>query len=524
MGLICIFPAISFFAYLWSREHYRFFVVVLPVVLWMIWEEMPLRPIRLDGLRRIIGRSARGLAALLLCMTAVIASSWLCGFALFMVLLTTAICAAGSKGRFNLFGICGIFLLLLPLPLNYDLLLIQWLQGWTSHQAGQVLEVFGVWHLMRGNLLMLEDKTFFIEEACAGVHSLFALIAAASLFSVWTKRHAAPSLLLIFLTIPWALLTNVARICTVTIGWYLLQINLAAGWKHEVLGAILFVCACLLCWSTALLIRFFVSPSAAERWKQGLLPGNIPRVQKESRLSATNPVSSGQPGTVWLGTFSLFAVALTVINIAQSPYLKIHYNDRFVQNLNGRLSKDTIGDQLRPGLSLTGYDVKERELMSSWGKHSRVWKLSGQSWNSEFSVDYLWQHQHDLTWCYGGVGWEISNEKVSDVDPAWPFVILQLNRLSGEKAVVVYSLLDTDGEMFFSPTRRTIGSELAGRIRFELNRFAKFKDGVIQIQMYIPHIEADDPVVPEVLEEYRQLREVIRQQVKGIATGSTPNE
>lgn len=517
--MVCIFPAISFFSYLWSREHYRFFVVVLPVVLWMIWEEMPLRPVRLNGLRRFLGWSVFSLTTVLLSLTAVIASSWLCGFALFMVLLTTAIFAQESKGRFNLFGISGIFLLLLPLPLNYDLLLIQWLQGWTSHQAGQVLEVFGVWHLMRGNLLLLEDKTFFIEEACAGVHSLFALIASASLFSGWTKRNAASSMLLIFLTVPWALLTNVARICTVTMGWYLLQINLAAGWKHEVLGAILFVCACLLCWSTALLIRFFVSPSAAESWMQGLSPGVSPRVQPESRSSATNSEASGQPGIVWIGAFSVFAVALTVMNIARSPYLKIHYNDRFVQSLNGILDKETIGDQLTPGLALTGYDVKDRELMSSWGKHSRVWKLSGQSWNSEFSVDYLWQHQHDLTWCYGGVGWEIANEKVSDADPAWPLVILQLNRLSGEKAVVLYSLLDTDGEMFFSPTRRTIGSELAGRMRFELNRIARFKDGVIQIQMYIPNTEADDPVVAEIQGEYRKLREVIRQQVNGIAGG-----
>jgi exosortase len=436
-----------------------------------------------------------------------------------MLLFTTALFLQGSGGRFSLFGVSGIFLLMLPLPLNYDLVVIQALQGWTSQQAGQFLEVLGVWHLMRGNLLLLEDKTFFIEEACAGVNSLFALITAASIFSVWTKRHAALGIILIFLTIPWALVTNIARICIVTLGWYLLHVDLAAGWKHEALGAILFAVACLLCWSTNSLLRFLVSPSAAAKWKEGL-PLKTSTTTSESRSSKNDFASVRQPAAIWVGGFLLFAVSLTAINIVRSPYMAIYHNDQFVHDLGLKLQQDTIQEQLQDDIQLTGYEVQERELMSSWGKHSRVWKLSGQSWTSDFSVDYLWQHQHDLAWCYGGVGWKIANETVSEVDPGWPFVTLELNRLSGEQALVVYSLLDTDGDMFFSPTRRTIGSEIAGRVRFEMNRFAKFKDGVVQIQMYIPNVQMDDPAVPGILGEYRKLRDVIRQQVKVVAEGN----
>lgn len=487
----------------------------------MIWEEIPLQRIRLRGLRSIFGWLTFIVAVVLFSLTSVVASSWLCGLALFMMLLTVAICSRGSQGRFSLLGVSGIFLLLLPLPLNYDLLLIQWLQGWTSRQSGQVLEVFGVWHLMRGNLLLLENKTFFIEEACAGVHSFFALVSAAAIFSVWTQRGVVSSVFLILLTVPWALLTNVIRICTVTMGWYLFQINLAEGWKHELLGAALFVCACLLCWSTALLARFFISLSAVEKWKRDLSFGKSSEALADSRSNEIETASETRPGMFWFCAFSALAVALAVVNLVRSPYLKIHYNEQFVQNLNRAFGEDTLVAHLRPDLSVSGYEAKDRELMSSWGKHSRVWKLSASGWAGELSVDYLWQHQHDLTWCYGGAGWNILSEEVSTVDSAWPLVTLQLSRLSGEKAVVLYSLLDTDGDMFFSPTRRTIGSEVAGRVRFEVNRFAKFKDGVIQIQMFVPNVEANDPSMPTIISDYRNLREVVRVRVKETAEGSS---
>lgn len=506
-----VMPAISFTSHLWAREHYRFFVVVLPLILWMFWVEMPLKPIRARRFQRSFRNIILGVAGVTLATTAFVNSPWLCGVAIFFGLLSVSLWFRGSKQRFHLVAVSCLFLLLLPFPLNYDLILIQGLQTQASAIASQLLDIVGVWHLMRGNLMVLEDKSFFVEEACAGVHSLFALATAVSVFCVWTRRHWFASTLLIATSLFWALLTNVFRIAFIAIVWHWAAVDWSTGWQHELLGMVLFAIACGLCWSTACLFRFAVPESrqsnvaSASQNKQSVV------AETPGAGSTINPVENRNR---WLtnrlvATASALAVLMFIGYLTRPSMPVAIYDSIEVERLSKCFVPDLFQELEQSEVKTVSFESVEREMMSSWGKHSRIWKLAGDQWQAELSVDYLWQSQHDLRVCYTGNGWTIDAESFDDAQPEWPIAILELSRRGGDRAVVFYSLLDSEGGAQINPIRN-LDSDFGSRLRSELARFAREASGVVQVQMYLRDADRQSPAFVSALADYRRLRQVVR--------------
>ena len=101
---------------------------------------------------------------------------------------------------------------LIPPPLAWDEDLIVWLQSLASRGSSLVLDVFGVRHLMEGNVLVLPEHRLLVEEACSGIYSLFTLLTFTALFVVAVRRPLRHAALLLASTVCWAWLMNIARV------------------------------------------------------------------------------------------------------------------------------------------------------------------------------------------------------------------------------------------------------------------------------------------------------------------------
>ena len=150
--------------------------------------------------------------------------------------------------------------LLVPLPFNLDTQVILKLQSLSSRISSNILDMWGVLHLMAGNTLQLPDKQFFVDEACSGIVSVMSVIACGLIWAVWQNRSLPHMGLLILCGIGWAVSLNVARICIITFSHAWWQIDLSSGTPHEILGLCLFVVTFVALISTDKVLEFVLQP------------------------------------------------------------------------------------------------------------------------------------------------------------------------------------------------------------------------------------------------------------------------
>ncbi len=70
-----------------------------------------------------------------------------------------------------------LLIITIPLPFNLDERLIKDLQLTSSNSASAILDLAGVLHLQSGNVLEIRTGKLFVDRACSGVGSLYALAA-----------------------------------------------------------------------------------------------------------------------------------------------------------------------------------------------------------------------------------------------------------------------------------------------------------------------------------------------------------
>src|SRR5262249_45521662 len=157
-------------------------------------------------------------------------SPWLGAVA---ALVTVAALAYGIGGKSLLRRIlpAWVFLwLLIPPPFGLDGRLISMLQTLTSRFAGRVLDTFGVFHVMAGNVVEVGEQRLLVEEACSGIHSFLTVLVVTVFFVLWARRPLLPAALLVVAAVGWALVGNVARVVGVTVFSTQWGFNVTTGW------------------------------------------------------------------------------------------------------------------------------------------------------------------------------------------------------------------------------------------------------------------------------------------------------
>ena len=202
----------------------------------------------------------------------------------------------------------------LYLPFGMDRNLVTSLQSYSAGYTSRLLDLFGVGHYMKGNILEVPNlQKFGIEEACSGVQSFFTLVLVAIVYSVFNRQVKAPdkglailsfltgviflmarsipkaigyeispfwsgilfligiglmlyafigfrTALLVISAVFWAIFMNTIRILSIPVAMQFFELDLAEGTNHTLLGYTSLIIGIVLILSTDQLILFLFGP------------------------------------------------------------------------------------------------------------------------------------------------------------------------------------------------------------------------------------------------------------------------
>jgi len=157
-----------------------------------------------------------------------------------IVLAGLALTVIGRRGLSIFSFPAGYLLFALPLPTLVYLPLSARLQMVSSILAGKSLDLLGVPAIREGNIITLPTTQLEVVEACSGIHSLFALLAVATLAGYLLRSRKAERLLISLSAIPLAILLNAARITSLGVLSYQVGPDAAAGFAHMTTGVVIF--------------------------------------------------------------------------------------------------------------------------------------------------------------------------------------------------------------------------------------------------------------------------------------------
>ncbi len=111
--------------------------------------------------------------------------------------------------------------------------------------------VFGVPAILDGSYIYLSPdeagvpKTMVIDSVCSGLRSLISLVWFASLFAMVCRARGLWRLVMLALSVPVAVLSNIVRITTLNVSAHYISVEVAGpgGWIHDLSGLLVFAIA-----------------------------------------------------------------------------------------------------------------------------------------------------------------------------------------------------------------------------------------------------------------------------------------
>ena len=441
----------------WPRAHYQFFpfaFVAFGYLLWARQHSYNPRPKRI--LTLIV------LDLLMLLAAALIKSPWLASVALWHLLLAVAVSRKDKDTGSSLAYLALLPLLAVRLPANTDFLVIQHLQDFTSRVASKVLNFVGCLHLRNGNVITLPSKTLMVEEACSGIQSLFTLIFLAVLICCYNRRRAFHAILVIASGVFFAGVMNVCRVISIALAEDWWQMDLTAGWSHDLLGyAVLGLAAGLLYNFDFFLLGF------TERVPYGDLsaPGTEYRnpvvaffnwlVATRTRHTPRGLESVQFPPARWWQRATTISIFASVVALgAQASTLLSGASSAKPSNFVDAgtiLNKASVASVVAE-FNQTDYEIETRDTTSDNGVCSNVWSFQNQDMLARVACDHPFCGWHDLRKCYSGVGWRVTETRIDKTESAWPAMQVKLTMArDGSHAILFFSLFGANGEPFQTP-------------------------------------------------------------------------
>lgn len=178
--------------------------------------------------------------------------AWLSTYVALMVVLYTYI---GGQALIRLWFPLTYLLFLVPPPYTLIAPVTQSRKLWLSVTSVDLLSALGFEAAYNGTTLYIDQYELLIADACAGMNSLISLLAV-GLFYVYVLYRAdwRYAILLAILTLPIAMIANLARILLLLLATHYLGIARVEGVLHETAGLFMFLVAlgCLIGMDTVL--------------------------------------------------------------------------------------------------------------------------------------------------------------------------------------------------------------------------------------------------------------------------------
>jgi exosortase len=384
--------------HLWERPHYQFFPLALLgslALAWSYWKAFaaPLMPS--GGVPTVAGLAV---AWGLLAVAEIFLSPALAAIA-FLVLCAMLIHGVGGIPlcRTLLPAWAFLWITVRP-PFGLDNLLVTALQGLASGCSSAILDTLGVLHLPDGNVVEISGRRLFVEEACAGVNSLFSVLACALFLVLWLRRPLLRALVLIAASIGWVVVSNVVRIVVIAVVFDRWGTDLSVGLKHDLLGFACFVLAVVLIWSTDRLL-LFVLPRAAAASPPPTSP--VRPVPVMDALRGAAPLMSW-PMAVAFGLLFLLHIATYGLAPADAAPVVLASVER--------LNRDSLPEQLA-GWKQERFQTERRGTLNEYGEHSKIWIYNLEQRTASVSLDYPFPMFHVLDLCYINQGWAVERSR-----------------------------------------------------------------------------------------------------------------
>lgn len=417
---------------LWSRPHFQFFPFAWIVFALFLFKRGSLVDSRVKG-RQVTSWVLISAAVLLLAFSVLVAlSPWLAHLSLVLLLLGWLLARFGSTHWYVLVCWVGLIAITLPLPMNLDTRLIQGLQLNSSRSASALLDLTGTVHLVTGNVIEIKQGKLFVDQACSGVGSLYALAAVAMLLVVWQNRSLT-SALVTFAAVPcWAWFGNVVRLFAITVLYDRYGIDLTKGWQHEAIGILVFALGIFCFMATLEAVGLLIKPLRTVRhnevWSHKFYNWltDWPRGRKTAVSapdSTSVEVNSPRKKFGPIGV-SISYVALGLLSLGpllgigpwrSAEYRRLQLDVGIVQ---ATFDKASLPEEFE-GIRVHNFRVENREKYDFFGEYSATWFCQDSVTGKDLviSLDFPFPYFHPLEICYESTGHEFS-EGLNDYEIA----------------------------------------------------------------------------------------------------------
>ncbi len=461
---------LAHFRRLWLYEQYHYVPFVIAAFAYFVWQRWDKSQLMHSAAvpRTSLALLVTGLLTLTLSL--LVWSSWLAAIAAILTIGAALLHFGGRRMVSQLFSVWLLLWFLVPLPFRWDVRLIFELQTIASSMASYALDFLLVDHLLAGHVLEIPRHKFLVEEACSGIHSLFALLAFAAMLMIGSRRGWVHSILLLATAVFWATSINVVRVTSVVAFFVWFDFDVATGWKHTLLGLSLFGVAILMLLSMDRLLLFFfgrpdkthsfygdyyddaepiqtVTDSVSDRSPEG----------SASSSDSSNVASDRSGGMNWRkGTPAVMVCCglFGLVGLGQIAGVAMRFDAlRVVGEANGKLNnafqEGTLPAHIESWKRVT-FKSEEREMTNSLGASFASWTYQSDTTEATVTINYPFVGWHHLPACYEAQGWQVESTKMiavaSESEPDVEVWLLALGRPSGARMYVRFSQFDADGQ------------------------------------------------------------------------------
>ena len=211
IAALCILPAlVTMGLQMLGEEYYQHYPVLLIAAIGFAYYRLKqTRP------SPALYTSARNLLWLILTVGLtsgiyIIPSRWMATVAAFCWLVSLVDFYGEKSLRRVLFGPLAMAFIAIPLPVGLDQQLVVTLQQFATWLASRWLDLVGVMHFATGVDIRTASEDFLVEDACSGIHSLFAALAVATGYAAIRWYGFIRTVLIVTQTLCWVVLANCA--------------------------------------------------------------------------------------------------------------------------------------------------------------------------------------------------------------------------------------------------------------------------------------------------------------------------
>ncbi len=424
--LIGLAPLLALQAHhLWTRPHFQFFPVAWGALALLMRKRARIQNVTHQK-RKLFGMAIWLLGLISAVGAGQLFSPWLAHVAAVLSITGYGLLRLGNTIAPRWLAWSLLLWVTLPLPGEFDGVFISELQRLSASSAGALLDLFGIIHLREGTLIEIRSQQLFVDEACSGIDSFYALVAIALIILLW-QRHVCIVGVFTLLSVPlWAWLGNVIRLLAIVVLLDQYNIDLSRGWKHTALGFATFALSSLFMIATVrtfsllfqrfsrrhlpnephffhLLYNELVSyPDKPSIRLSDVFGRNKPDQVKPKRAANVRPYRHSLLFSMVIAMSAIGTLGLTLHGATQKPIgtaLPAYSDEQVALAFKANNMPELILDARRVRML-----EEKRSRESSFGEYSRTWQYSDGKHSLLLSIDFPFHGYHPLWVCYVNSG------------------------------------------------------------------------------------------------------------------------